>query len=296
MSTSLVTGGAGFIGWHLAEDLSQNANRVIVLDNLSRKLPHGEALNGIEIVKGDVTDAKLVRKLIARSDMVFHLAAISRVSSCIRDPGACFRVNGLGTEIIARSCVDLRRRLIFSSSREVYGTAPHLPVRENCPLNLENPYGASKIACEKTIEAYGKCYGLSYYNLRLANVYGKRDVGRVIPKLSQACLKNKDMILYNADKILDFVHVRDVTRALVKAAKSRENGVANIGSGTGITLRKLAQLMKDYAGSKSEVLSLRGRRGEVERFVADISCARTKLNWEPEVKLEDGIKCLLKGF
>ena len=104
------------------------------------------------------------------------------------------------------------------------------------------------------------------------------------------------MILYNGDKTLDFVHVKDVTQALIRATKSRENGVANIGSGTGTTLRKLAQLMKNCAGSKSRILSVGGRRGEVERFVADVSWTKTKLKWEPQTRLEDGIKCLLKSF
>ncbi|PWB56948.1 MAG: hypothetical protein C3F06_00195 [Candidatus Methanoperedenaceae archaeon] len=291
----LITGGAGFIGSHLAEALVNKGNDVIVVDNLSRG--HCENLNSIidkiNFVNGDITDHELIRDLIRSSDTVFHLAALSRVIPSIDDPELCFKSNIEGTEIIARSCARYGKRLIFSSSREVYGTANYIPVDEEHPLNPENPYGTSKLAGEKIIESYSKCYHLRYAILRLANVYGDRDFDRVIPIFIKNSLNNKDLIIYGGQQILDFVYITDVIEAFLKAFVNQENLKVNIGSGKGTTLLELANMIKYLTKNKGKITIQDKRTGEVEKFVSKINKSHEILNWNPEFSLEEGIKRLL---
>jgi UDP-glucose 4-epimerase len=157
----MVTGGAGFIGSHLVERLVKEGYRVILVDNLLRGNMNNlsRTLKDVEFVEGDIRNCELMDGIVRKADIVIHLAALSRVVPSIESPELCFENNIKGTEIVARLCSKYNRKLIFSSSREVYGTAKYLPVDESHPLNPENPYGASKVAAESIIRAYSKCYG-----------------------------------------------------------------------------------------------------------------------------------------
>jgi UDP-glucose 4-epimerase len=296
MGCVLITGGAGFIGSHLAERLVKEGYKVILVDNLLKgnmnNLSH--VLKDVEFVEGDIRNYELMDGIVRKVDAVIHLAALSRVMPSIENPELCFENNIKGTEIITRLCSKYNRKLIFSSSREVYGTAKYLPADESHPLNPENPYGASKVAAESIIRAYSKCYGLNYTILRLTNVYGPRDFDRVIPTFIEKSVKNENLIVYSEEKLMDFIYISDVVEAFIKALNANEmNLTLNIGSGVGTKILELAKLIQDMVGGRGEIIIKKARKGEVERFVSDIKKAREVLRWEPKTALKDGIKELL---
>lgn len=291
----LITGGAGFIGSHLAEALVIKGYDVIIIDDLSRG--KCENLKGIhdeiEFMRGNITNFELIQDLVKRSDVVFHLAALSRVIPSIENPELCFKSNIEGTEIIARLCARFGKKMIFSSSREIYGTAIYIPVDEKHPLKPENPYGTSKLAGEKIIESYSKCYNLKYVILRLANVFGNRDFDRVIPIFIKNSLNNKDSIIYGGKQILDFIYINDVIEGFLKAIGTDENLIVNIGSGRGTTLIELASIINDISKNEGKLIFKDKRTGEVESFIANINKSSEVLDWKPKVLLEDGLKRLI---
>jgi UDP-glucose 4-epimerase len=291
----LITGGAGFIGSHLAEALINKGNEIIIVDDLIRgKIKNfNDIEDRIKFLNGSITDFELMKKIISKVDIVFHLAAVSRVMPSIENPELCFKTNVQGTEIISRLCSIYNKKLIFASSREVYGTAEYISVDEKHPLQAENPYGASKICGEKIIEAYSKCSGLKYAILRLANVYGARDFERVVPIFIEKTLKNNELIVYGGEQILDFVYIKDVVEAFIKTIEGNGNIVVNIGSGNGTKVIDLAEIIKKITRSKSKVILKEKRKGEVERFIANIEKAEKILNWKPRTALEEGIRLLI---
>jgi UDP-glucose 4-epimerase len=292
MGRVLITGGAGFIGSHLTERLVEKGYNVIVLDTLLRGKPENisHVMQSINFVEGDIRDYELIHSLIKNVDAVIHLAAISRVQPCIENPELCLDVNVKGTEIIARICSKYKKKMIFASSREVYGNPKYLPVDEDHPLNPENPYGASKVSAESIIRAYSKSYGLEYIVLRLSNVYGPGDFDRVIPILINRSLKKEDLIIFGKDKILDFIYISDVVNAFIKALEINEkNIILNIGSGIGTKLIDLAYIIKHLTASSSRIIIKEIRFGEVEQFIADISKTRSILGWQPKITLNEGL-------
>ena len=290
MGKVLITGCTGFIGSHLVEKLIKDGYDIEAIDNLSRgKIENLNSLiNGITFIHGDITNFDLIKDIVRKVDVVYHLAALSRVIPAIQSPELCFKSNATGTEIIARLCAKYKKKLIFSSSREVYGDAEYIPVDEKHPLNPKNPYGASKVAGEKIVEAYSKCYGLDYVILRLGNVYGERDFERVIPLFIDKCLKGDDLIVYGGNQVLDFVFISDVVDALLKAVDI-SNDTFNVGSGVGVKIIELAELIKGLINTNSQIIINNPRKGEVEEFIADISRIKNSLGWRPAIKLEDGL-------
>jgi len=299
MGRVLITGGAGFIGSHLTERLVEKDYNVIVLDPLLRGKPENisHVMQSINFVEGDIRDYELIHSLIKNVDAVIHLAAISRVQPCMENPELCLDVNVKGTEIIARICSKYKKKMIFASSREVYGNPKYLPVDEDHPLNPENLYGATKVAAESIIRAYSKSYGLEYIIFRLTNVYGQGNFDRVIPIFIDRALKNMDLTIYGKEKILDFIYISDVTDAFIKALETNEVSlVLNIGSGIGTKLIDLAYLIKGVIGSNSNIVLQKDRKGEVERFIANISKAKEFLKWQPQVTLNDGIRRTIESI
>jgi UDP-glucose 4-epimerase len=290
MGKVLITGCTGFIGSHLVEKLIKGGYEIVAIDNLSRgKIENLDSvINDITFIQDDITNLDLMRDIVRKVDVVYHLAALSRVIPAIQNPELCFKSNVTGTEIIARLCAKYRKKLIFSSSREVYGDAEYIPVDEKHSLNQKNPYGASKVAGEKIIEAYSNCYGLDFAILRLGNVYGERDFERVIPLFIDKCLKGEDLIVYGGNQVLDFVFISDVMDALLTAVDI-SNDTLNVGSGVGVKIIELAKHIKGLLNTNSQIIINNPRRGEVEEFVADISKIKSSLGWKPKVKLEEGL-------
>jgi UDP-glucose 4-epimerase len=207
----------------------------------------------------------------------------------IEEPELTYKLNVEATKNIVAACTKHKKKLIFASSREVYGTQDELPVKLNAELNPENPYAASKVAGEAIVRAYGKSYELDYNIVRMSNVYGYGDVGRVIPKFIEIFRMNKDIELYGSEKIIDFIYIDDVVEALVKL-KEKSGLILNLGSGVKTTLLELANLIKELnPQSTSKINILTERHGEVGKFQADISETKSKLEWEPKTALREGI-------
>lgn len=298
MSKILITGGAGFIGSHLAERCIHEGDEVIVIDNLSRGRVENisKIRDQIEFYNQDLLHFRKLSPIIKKSDAIFHLAALSRVIPSIENPGSCFVNNIQATELIARICSKYHKKLIFSSSREVYGPGLFFPINESHPLNPENPYGTSKVVGENIIQTYAKCYNLKYGILRLANVYGPRDFDRVIPTFINNCLKHKDLTPYGGSQIIDFIFVDDVVDAFYRSIDIKDNFIVNIGSGKGRSILKLAKIVCKLTKSQNKIILREKRKGEVEKFIADNKKAKEILKWSPKTSFKKGFGITLKSY
>lgn len=280
----LITGGAGFIGKYLANQLCSE-HEITIIDNFYRK--NNIKLNEkVKVVEQDI--AEDFEELISQNDIIYHLAAISQVMTSIEDPELTYKVNIEATKNIVDACSKHKKKLIFASSREVYGTQKELPVKLNAELNPENPYAASKLAGEALIKSYGKTYNLDYNIVRMSNIYGAGDSGRVIPNFINMFKNNQDVELYGSEKIIDFLYIDDAIDALEKL-KDKSSLTLNLGSGIQTNLMELANLIKELTNSASNINIASERKGEVGKFCADISETKEKLNWEPKTNLKIGL-------
>ena len=217
-------------------------------------------------------------------EIVFHLAAQSNVMGAVADAGYSFSTNVVGTyNVLQSAAVAGVKRVVFPSSREVYGDPRTLPVPETAPLRAKNAYGASKIAGEVYCRLAAQ-QGLEAVVLRLANVYGRGDRDRVIPLFAAAAAASLPITVFGSQKILDFVWIEVVVDALIKSAfGSYIRGPVNIGSGKGTRILDLANRVVDLSGSVSRIEVVEEREQEVGRFVADITRAKRLLKIpEPE--------------
>jgi UDP-glucose 4-epimerase len=284
----VVTGGAGFIGSHLVDKLAHDGwGEVVVLDNLFRgKREHLSQHNSNKAVtfqQIDVRDADALRAPFAGADVVFHLAAQSNVMGAVTDIDYSFNTNVGGTLNVLKVAQQAGvRRVVFTSSREVYGEAQRLPVDENHPFNCKNPYGASKAAGEMYTRVFQHIGNLSVAVLRLANVYGPRDTGRVTPLWIERALKGQDLIVYGGQQLIDFVWVDTVVEALLRASKLENvDDPINVGSGQGTPILELAERILALTGSLSKLERVPARSVEVSRFMADVSRMQERLGLQP---------------
>jgi UDP-glucose 4-epimerase len=282
----LVTGGAGFIGSHLIDRLvSTVSGNVIVVDNFSRgQIAHLDHLNGgVKMIEGDIRDRPLLTQHMSGIDIVFHLAAQSNVLDAASNPDYAFETNVLGTyEVLRAAARSGVKRIVFTSSREIYGDSYCLPVKESIAPSPKNAYGASKAAGELYCGLF-RGTGVEVVILRLANVYGPRDRGRVIPIFSEQALRGEPLTVFGDDKIIDFIWIRHVVDVLVRAATVEcPPTPVNVGSGKGTNLIDLANTILKLANRPDKALIAENRRPEVNRFVADVTFARQHLGL-PEI-------------
>lgn len=274
----LVTGGAGFIGSHLVDRLVKDrAGEVVVIDNFSRgKIEYlAESRSQISVVDGDIRDAELLKTEMSGVELVYHLAAQSNVLDGFRDPDAAFEANVIGTYQVLKAAAESGvKRVVFSSSREVYGDPDTVPVRETAAVSPKNAYGVSKAACELYCRLSARS-GMEVVVLRLTNVYGPRDRGRVIPLFVELATNGKPLAVFGREKTLDFLWIENLIDVLCKAARgSCPEEPTNVGSGKGIKLIDLAERIRELTGGKSTVQITDERAPEVSRFVADVTIAR----------------------
>jgi UDP-glucose 4-epimerase len=277
----LITGGAGFIGSHLAETLARDAlNEVLVLDNLHRGCRENLAActDKVRFLEGDIRNRDCLREVIQGASVIFHLAAQANVLGTEADQQYAFTTNVAGTvELLSVAREAGVRRVVFTSSREVYGEATTLPVPESAPLLPKNAYGASKAAAEHYCRVFAN-QGLEVSVLRLANVYGPRDSDRVIPIFLDQALRDEPLVLFGGEQLLDFVWIGTVVNALSKAAFGPSlPGPLNVGSGTGTSLKDLARRVVEITSSRSRIEFAPARSVETVRFVADVTLARQTL-------------------
>lgn len=288
-----VTGGAGFIGSHLTEKLVALGYKVRIIDNLCQG--HREWVpKQSEFFEGDISDKNLLIKVFKGCSGIFHIAAMSKVAPSIDKPEFCTEQNVLGTQnVLIAACKAKVKKVVYSSSSSCYGNRP-APQHEDLLPEPLNPYALSKYVGEEYCALWTRLYGLPTVSLRYFNVYGLRQ-----PKIGAYALvlgiflkqrkEGKQLTIHgDGSQRRDFVHVRDVVDATIAAYNSEVSGtVLNIGSGTNISVKQLADLI-----SKNQVFGPR-RPGDAEVTLADISKAKKALGWQPKVTMERGIKELL---
>ncbi len=277
----LITGGAGFIGSHLVDRLAlDESNRLLVIDNLRRgRLTNLEKACGrFDFIQGDICDRNLLERAMQGIDLVYHLAAQSNVLGAVADLDHSFRANVIGTFEVLRAAANAGvRRLVFTSSREVYGESRSLPVAETAPIQPKNAYGASKAAGEMYCRTFSSA-SFPIAVLRLANVFGARDFDRVIPIFVERAVRGLPLTLYGGKQILDFIWIDIVIDALMRAGNDGPPmGPVNVGSGQATDLPALAKRILSESRSSSQLLMVQARNVEVSRFVADTTLMKQTL-------------------
>jgi len=223
-------------------------------------------------------------------DTVYHLAAQSNVIGSSSDPDYSFSTNVIGTyNVLKYSKLKNVKRLIFASSREVYGNPRKTPVDENHITNPINIYGSTKLAGENLCKAFQNDIEITI--LRIANAYGPGDKGRVIPLFITNALRNKDLQLYGGQQVLDFIFIDDLTRILIKVANKKKYAckTINIGTGKGTTIEALAQMITNHTVSKSKIVVKKARDIEVMKFIS-----KSLIISEKFISLEGGLKRMIK--
>lgn len=276
-----VTGGAGFIGRHLVAALAARGHRAVVLDNLHRGDFDWPGAAMATCIAGDVRNPDDCARAVSGSDAVVHLAAQSNVMGSQSNPNYTYETNVNGTWNVARAASDAGvRHLVFASSREAYGEPTSLPVCEAAPLNPHNLYGASKAAGELLLRTLPASLAVSV--LRLGNVIGPGDSGRVVPLWLAAANESRPMVLYGGAQVLDFVPVDLVCEAFIRVLEGEPlTAPVNVACGKGTTLQELAARIQTLAGGSVPLDVQPAREAEVTRFVADVSRMRTVLGIEP---------------
>lgn len=295
---ALVTGGAGFIGGHLAHRLVALGADVRVLDDFSSGHRHRVPPTAVSF-EGSVTDRALVRRAISGCDFVFHQAAMVSVAQSVQDPARCAEVNVLGTEFVLEEAVSAGvSRLMFAASAAAYGASLMLPSREAHPVDCRSPYAASKVAGEALLSAFAACYPISTVSLRYFNVFGphqdpKSPYAAAISAFVDAISSGRTPSVFgDGQQTRDFVFVDNVVHANLLAAscpKRLAGDVLNVATGRSVTLLDAISSISRAFGRRCEPNFGPERPGDLRYSRADISRAQEVLGYEPAVLFDDGI-------
>jgi nucleoside-diphosphate-sugar epimerase len=303
----LITGGAGFIGSHIAKRLVSDGARVRVVDNLSTGLIERlqDCAGSIEFIRGDLADVRVSDDVVQGVDYVLHQAAIPSVQRSIADPLTTNRANITATLNLLESCRKAKvRRLAFAASSSAYGDTEVLPKTEQMPPNPLSPYALQKLVGEHYCKLYYQLYGFETVCLRYFNVFGPgqdphSEYSAVVPKFISAMLANKPVTIYgDGEQSRDFTYVENVVEANLMALRANQapGNVCNIGCGERITLNALARLLEEIIGTKANVQYAAAKPGDVRHSLADITLARTFLSYEPRVFVKEGLTRTVEAF
>jgi len=301
MTSSLVTGGAGFIGSHLVDALLKRGDRVRVLDDFSTGNYHNleGAADQIELIKADLRDPDSLEEALRDVDLVFHQAAFVSVPKSLEDPAACLDVNVQGTQKLLDASRRLGvQRVVLASSAAVYGENPDLPLAEDSKPDPLSPYAASKFMDEILARLYTRQLGLDVAALRYFNVYGPRqnpesDYAAVIPIFIRRLLDEEQLEIYgDGGQTRDFVFVADVVRANLMAADSSgaAGQVMNICSGKETSLLDLTEILSSLLNREVELDFKEPRAGDIYRSLGDPLRTRETLDFVPRVTLTEGLQ------
>lgn len=285
----IITGGLGFIGSHIADELIEN-NEVTIIDNLSSgkvenlKNPSHENLT---IIKNNLNDVNLDEILID-TDYIFHLAAMASVPLSVNDPIKCNDNNVNSTiKLLTAAKNQNVKKVIFSSSSAVYGNNTNTPLKESELMTPTSPYAASKATCELYLQAFKESYGLKSIALRYFNVFGpKQDknsqYAAVIPNFIDAILNNKNPIIYgDGQQTRDFIYVKDVAKANISAAKSNYTQPVNIATGKKLTINRLYEIIANSLDSDLKPTYVDKRKGDITHSIANID-KMSKINFKSD--------------
>ena len=299
----VVTGGAGFIGSNLVDELIRLKHNVIVIDNLSTGRIDNikNNLKKINFFKIDISKKKNIfklNKIFKNVDCIYHLAGLADIVPSIENPTRYYETNVTGTlNVLQASKLNKIKKFIYAASASCYGKSPILPTDEKCKIYTEYPYALTKNLGEKLVLHWKKIYNLNSSSFRFFNVYGPRSrtsgaYGAVFGIfLSQKINKKPFTIVGDGKQTRDFIHVSDLVNALVLASKRSKSGeIYNIGSGKETSVNRIAQLI----GGKK--IFIPKRPGEPQRSLANINKAKKHLRWKPKVDLTEGISMLIENI
>ncbi len=300
--TVLVTGAGGFIGGHLAERLVREGAAVRALVRYNSTNTQGWLGNDVEVIAGDVRDHDGLRGAFDGVDTVFHLAALIGIPYSYHSPVAYTRVNTEGTINVLQAARDTGvRRVVHTSTSEVYGTARYVPMDEAHPVQAQSPYAASKAAADAMAAAFTASYGLPVVTVRPFNTFGPRQsVRAVIPTIITQALADAPIRLGSLTPTRDLTFVDDTVDGFVRAAEAPEavGRTFNLGTGRETSIGDLVRMIGELLGPPLEMVQeperMRPTASEVGRLVANASAAREVLGWEPTRSLEDGLRLTIE--
>ena len=307
MAHWLVTGGAGFIGSHIAHTLVSMGEKVRVLDNFYSGKK--EFLDGIEdkieLIKGDIRDHDTVLKAVKGIDYVLHQAAMRSVPLSIEQPSECNAVNVNGTlQLLIASAQTKVKRFVFASSSSIYGDTDKFPQSETDTPNPISPYAVSKLAGEYYIRMFSQTYGLSGVSLRYFNVFGpkqdpKSKYANVIPKFILEALQGKSLeVHWDGEQSRDFTYIETVVQANILAAQSSKEvkSIYNVGCGESTSLLQIIESLEKIIGKKLQKEFYPKRNGDVRKTYSSIQALKKDFNYTPKVNFEQGLNATYRYF
>lgn len=308
LSRVLVTGGAGFIGSHLVQNLIDKGFSVVVLDNFhsgkTENLIEISNKNRLKIIEGDIRESRALRKAMDDIYAIVHLAALTSVEESVKNPIETHDVNVSGTlNLLKQTANKNMKRFVYASSTAVYGDGNPLPLIENHPSKPLSPYAASKVSAECYCRVFHDCYGLDTVILRYFNVYGPRQpngpYSGVITRFLQNALNGEPLIVYgDGMQTRDFIYVDDVVDATMLALENdSSNGETfNVCTGIPTTINELVQIVKNITETDSKVIYDKPRKGDIKTNYGDPSKVQDILGFKAKMNLEKGLKQLLDNF
>ena len=306
MASYLVTGGAGFIGSHLAEELARRGERVRVADSfITGKRENLKHIPGVELVEGDLADLAVAERAVVGVDYVLHQAAIPSVPRSVQDPITSNRANidaSLNVLVAARDAGV--RRLVYAGSSSAYGDTPTLPKVETMGTAPRSPYALQKLVAEQYCQMFTRLYGLETVTIRYFNVFGPRQdpsspYSGVISLFIRALVEGRQPTIYgDGEQTRDFTYVANVVDGVLRActAPDASGEVINVATGGRISLNQLFDVLKGLTGADVSPLYAEERAGDVRDSQADISKARRLLGYQPLVTLDQGLEQTVAWF
>ncbi len=297
-----VTGGLGFIGSNICRELLKKGHQVVIIDNCNtgNETKISDILNQVELYKNDIREKNKIKKILEDVNGIFHNAALTDVQESYQKKEEYFSVNIEGTKNIFEIAKNYNIKVIFASSASVYGNTKIIPIKENFDKNPINPYGQTKMENELSSTILAK-NGLRSIGLRYFNVYGigqTNTYAGVITQFLRKLKENKPPIIFGkGSQIRDFIHVNDVAEANIAAMNSNiENDFFNIGSGIGTSIIELAKMMIQISKLQMEPSLEAPVTGDIENSTASIEYAKNRLEWNPKIPLEIGLKEIMNKY
>lgn len=308
MTTSLVTGAAGFVGSHLSRELLKRDHEVVALDNFEtgarERVENLETVDGFQFVEGDLRTEETVKEAVEGVDYVFHQAAVPSVPRSLKNPKLTTTANCVGTTNLLVAAREAGvEKVVAASSSSVYGSGGEIPASESDPVNPESPYALSKYWTEKMTLQFAELFDIDGVALRYFNVFGPGqdpdgEYAAVVPKFIELMMNGERPVIYgDGEQSRDFTYIDNVVQANIKAALSDCNAEAlNVACGGRVTINSLVERLNDEIGTDLEPKHDDPRAGDVRHSQAEISKAQEQIGYEPTVDFETGLKRTVAAF